>query len=354
MKALVLAGGSGTRLRPLTYTMPKQLIPVANKPVLRWVLENIRDAGITEVAVIVAQWPSVIADTIGDGAAIGIRITYIHQERPLGLAHCVRLAGDFLGADDFVLYLGDNMLSDGIGEAAARFTAEDSAVHLLVRKVADPRAFGVAEIAADGRVTGIEEKPAAPKSDLAVLGLYFFTPAVHEAVRAVVPSARGELEITDAISWLIARGDDVRATEYTGSWQDVGSVDDVLACNRRQLSELSPRIDGRVDAASVVSGRVVVAEGAVVIRSTIVGPAIVGADSVIEDSHVGPDSSVGAGCVIRDSRLADVVMLDGSSVRGVDGLRASVIGRSATVSAATDDKYHRVVLGDSASVEVAA
>ncbi|MFE6856422.1 sugar phosphate nucleotidyltransferase, partial [Streptomyces sp. NPDC057674] len=225
MKALVLSGGSGTRLRPFSYSMPKQLIPIINKPVLEHVLDNVRALGIVDVGVIVGDRGPQIAAAIGDGSRLGLDITYIPQDAPRGLAHTVAVARDFLGDDDFLMYLGDNMLPDGIEEIAADFAAERPAAQLLVHKVADPRAFGVAELGPDGTVERLVEKPAVPRSDLALIGVYFFTPAIHEAVAAIEPSARGELEITDAVQWLVERGAAVRASRYEGYWKDTGRVE---------------------------------------------------------------------------------------------------------------------------------
>ncbi|MFP8960076.1 glucose-1-phosphate thymidylyltransferase [Streptomyces nanhaiensis] len=351
MKALVLSGGSGTRLRPFSYSMPKQLIPIANKPVLEHVLENIRDLGVTEVGVIVGGWAQQITEVIGDGSRLGLRVTYIAQEEPLGLAHCVRLARPFLGDDDFVMYLGDNMLPDGVVPIAEEFAEHRPDAQVVVHKVPDPRAFGVVEMDAEGRVTRLVEKPREPRSDLALVGVYFFTAAVHRAVDSIEPSARGELEITDALQWLVTRGAEVRASEYGGYWKDTGRAEDVLECNRRLLEELRPGLAGEVDGRSEVDGRVVVEEGARVVRSRIEGPAIIGRGSVVEDSHVGPGTSVGRGCVLRDTRIAESIVLDGASISDVPGLYGSLIGRNATVGASA---RHRLVVGDHTRIEVAA
>lgn len=351
MKALVLSGGSGTRLRPFSYSMPKQLIPIANKPVLQHVLENIRDLGVTEIGVIVGGGAEQIEAAVGDGSDLGVRITYIPQEHPTGLAACVSLARPFLGDDDFVMYLGDNMLPDGVGEIAEQFAADRPAAQVVVYKVADPTAFGVAELDADGRVIRLVEKPAHPRSDLALIGVYFFTSAVHEAVASIEPSARGELEITDAIQWLLTHGADVRASQYEGYWKDTGRVDDVLACNRKLLDDVKPDVLGEVDASSVITGQVIVEAGARVVRSTIEGPAIIGAGTLVEDSRVGPYTSIGRDCVLRGTHLDESIALDGATVTAVRGLHGSLIGRSATVGQAAQ---HRLVVGDHTSVEVAA
>ncbi|MGW0313478.1 glucose-1-phosphate thymidylyltransferase [Streptomyces flavidovirens] len=355
MKALVLSGGSGTRLRPFSYSMPKQLMPIANRPVLEHVLENIRALGVSEVAVVVGDGGPQIRAALGDGARLGLRITYIRQEQPLGLAHCVKLARDYLGDDDFVMYLGDNMLPQGVTDIAEDFRTLRPCAQVVVHKVADPRAFGVAEVAVDGRVTRLVEKPEQPRSDLALTGVYFFTPAIHEAIDSITPSARGELEITDAIQWLVSSGATVAAREYTGYWKDTGRVEDVLDCNRELLDGVSRSVGGHVDAESLLIGPVVVEPGAGIVRSRIVGPAIVGAGSLVIDSQVGPYTSIGRDCRIKDSGLDRSIVLDGASVSRVPALRGSLIGRSAAVTSAdAGGAHHRLVVGDHTRVEVAA
>ncbi|CAL9618955.1 UTP--glucose-1-phosphate uridylyltransferase [Streptomyces sp. enrichment culture] len=355
MKALVLSGGSGTRLRPFSYSMPKQLIPIANKPVLEHVLEDVAGLGVTEVGIIVGSWAPQIAEAIGDGSRLGVRVTYIPQEQPLGLAHCVTLAKPFLGDDDFVMYLGDNMLPEGTADIAEEFRSDRPAAQIVVHKVADPRAFGVAELDTEGRVTRLVEKPQEPKSDLALIGVYFFTPEIHRAVASIMPSARGELEITDAIQWLLDDGAEIRASEYRGYWKDTGRADDVLECNRHLLASLRPAHLGESDAASELIGQVRIEAGARVVRSRIEGPAVVGAGSVVEDSHIGPDTAIGQGCTLRDTRIRDSIVLDGATISQVPGIHGSLIGRNASVGAGADvDTYHRLVVGDHTRIEVAA
>jgi glucose-1-phosphate thymidylyltransferase len=352
MKALVLSGGLGTRLRPFTHSMAKQLVPVANKPVLQHCLENIRQIGVEEVGVVVGDRAADIRAAIGDGSDLGLRVTYIHQEQPLGLAHCVQVAQDFLGDDDFVMYLGDNVLADGITAAAATFEQRRPDAQLLVVKVPDPRQYGVAVIDRDHVVRALAEKPAVPRSDLAIVGVYFFTAAIHDAVRDLRPSARGELEITDALQVMVDGGKLVTAEEYTGYWKDTGSADELLECNRALLERITPAVHGDVDAESTTFGTVVVEAGAVVTRSRLVGPLVVGAGSVITGSHLGPSTSVGNGCVVTDSHVEDSILLEGSDVNGVRELRGSIIGRWARVSATGEQ--HSLVIGDHASAEVAA
>lgn len=355
MKALVLSGGSGTRLRPFSYSMPKQLIPIANTPVLEHVLRNIRDMGITEVGIIVGDLAPQIIETIGDGASLGLRVAYIHQDAPRGLAHCVKIARSFLRNDDFVMYLGDNMLPEGTAEISRDFAARQPAAQVVLYKVPDPSAFGVAELDANGDVERVVEKPSCPRSDLALIGVYFFTPAIHQAVDAIRPSARGELEITDAIQWLVDHGSTVRASVYSGYWRDTGRAEDVLDCNRHLLGALELHTDGVIDGDSLLIGQVVVEAGAHIVRSRIEGPVIIGAGALVEDSAIGPGTSVGRDCVVRGTTLADSILLDGASIRGVSGLRSSVIGRGASVGMGSPgEEHHRLVVGDHTRVEVAA
>jgi glucose-1-phosphate thymidylyltransferase len=353
MKGLVLAGGTGTRLRPFTYSIPKQLMPVAGKPVLQYCLENIRDVGITEVGIIVGERDGQIERSVGDGADLGLRISYILQEAPLGLAHCVAVAADFLGQDDFLMYLGDNMVVGGLAEAARDFRDRRPAAKVLATKVDDPRFFGVVELDSDGRVLSLAEKPDHPRSDLAMMGVYFFTAAIHEAVRRIRPSARGELEITDAIQDLLAQGRTVVADVYVGYWTDTGSVDALLECHRVMLEEVESGVHGEVDEHSTLTGAVVVEPGATVVRSRLVGPLVVGAGSVITDCCLGPYASVGRGCTINGATVRDSIVLDHAEVSGMAMIHDSVIGRRALVRA-EHVPGHRLLVGDQASVKVGA
>lgn len=353
VKALVLSGGAGTRLRPITHTSAKQLVPVANKPVLFYGLEAIADAGITEVGIIVGDTAEEIEQAVGDGSALGIRVTYIPQEAPLGLAHAVLIARDFLGDDDFVMYLGDNFIVGGITGLVDGFRAERPDAQILLTKVPNPTSFGVAELDDEGRVRGLEEKPKHPKSDLALVGVYLFTPAVHEAVRAIKPSWRGELEITHAIQWLIDARRDVRSTTISGYWKDTGNVTDMLEVNRSVLETVQPLVAGEVDDVSEIIGRVRIEAGAKVSGSRIVGPVIVGAKSVISDSYVGPFTSISDGCRIEDSEIEYSIVLRDSSLTGVRRVAASLIGRNVEVTPAPrNHAAHRLVLGDHSKVQI--
>ncbi|MFF8593893.1 glucose-1-phosphate thymidylyltransferase [Streptomyces sp. NPDC015220] len=353
MKALVLAGGTGSRLRPFTHTRAKQLLPIANKPVVGYALQAVADAGIEEAGVVVGGHADDIRRALGDGSAFGVRITYLHQSRPLGLAHAVAIARDFLGDDDFLLYLGDNYLEEGVGGFVRRAAAGGDAARLLLTPVPDPTAFGVAEVDDTGLVRRLEEKPERPRSDLALIGVYAFSPAVHEAVRAIRPSGRGELEITHAVQWMIDQGLSVRAETTTRPWRDTGSVDDMLEANRHVLDRMEGRIDGKVDPHSVLVGRVRVAEGAVVRGSHIVGPVMIGAGTVVSNSVVGPYTAIAEDCRIEDSTIGYSVLLQGACVEGAPRIEQSLIGREAVVAAAPRlPSAHRLVIGDHSKVQL--
>ncbi|AZP22028.1 glucose-1-phosphate thymidylyltransferase [Streptomyces aquilus] len=353
MKALVLSGGAGTRLRPITHTSAKQLVPVANKPVLFYGLESIAAAGITEVGMIVGDTAAEIEEAVGDGSKFGLEVTYIPQERPLGLAHAVLIAREFLADDDFVMYLGDNFIVGGIAALVDEFRAHRPDAQILLTRVPDPRAFGVAELDAAGQVIGLEEKPETPKSDLALVGVYLFTPAIHDAVRAIAPSWRGELEITHAIQHLIDARADVRSTVIKGYWKDTGNVTDMLEVNRTVLETVAHRIDGEVDERSELVGRVVLEEGARIVNSRIVGPVIIGSGTVVEDSYVGPFTSLAENCRVTDSELEFSIVLRDSSIRGVGRIESSLIGRHVEVTPTTGmPAAHRLVLGDHSKVQI--
>jgi glucose-1-phosphate thymidylyltransferase len=353
VKALVLAGGSGTRLRPITHTSAKQLLPVANKPVLFYGLEAIAAAGITDVGLVVGDTAAAIRAAVGDGSAFGIRATYIRQEAPLGLAHAVGVAREFLGDDDFVMYLGDNFIVGGITSLVAEFQRARPDAQIMLTRVSNPRSFGVAELDGDGRVVGLEEKPQVPKSDLALVGVYLFSPAIHEAVRMLRPSWRGELEITEAIQWLIDRDKTVASTMITGYWKDTGNVADMLEVNRLVLETVEPRLDGTVGDGCEIIGRVAVEAGAQVSGSRIVGPVIIGAGTKVTGAYIGPFTSIAEDCAVEDSEIEYSIVLSGASVRGVRRIEASLIGHDAEVTPAPRmPRAHRLVLGDHSKVQI--
>jgi len=353
MKALVLAGGAGTRLRPITYTSAKQLIPVANKPVLFYGLEAIRDAGISDVGLVVGDTASAIQAAVGDGSPFGLDVTYISQEAPLGLAHAVLVAREFLGDEDFVMYLGDNFIVGGITGLVEEFRSTRPDAQIMLTHVPDPRQFGVAEMNSDGQVIGLEEKPERPKTDLALVGVYIFTPAMHQAVRHLKPSWRGELEITEAIQWLIDVGNPVKSTIISGYWKDTGNVEDMLEVNRLVLESVEPAQHGTVDDASELIGRVVIGDGAYVAGSRIVGPVVIGARTRVIGSYVGPFTSVAESCAIVNSEIEYSIVLRGASIDGVRRIEASLIGHDVEITPAPKvPRAHRLVLGDHSKVQI--
>lgn len=365
MKGLILAGGAGTRLRPITHTSAKQLVPVANKPILFYGIEDMVRAGITDIGIIVGDTADEIREAVGDGSSWNARITYIPQEEPLGLAHCVLIARDFLGDEDFVMYLGDNMLEQGLEEFVDRFEQERRAApsasparaapvaQILLARVDDPRQFGVAALDEAGEVVGLVEKPQDPPSDLALVGVYLFTPAVHEAVGAIEPSGRGELEITDAIQWLVDQGQRVRQEVLEGWWLDTGKKDPLLESNMKVLETLEPGIRGSVDADSRVEGRVVIEEGAQVVGSRVRGPAIIGPAARIENTYVGPYTSIAAHCEIVDTEIEHSVVLEHSRIVGIARLADSLIGRHAEIHrSGARPRAHRLMLGDHSQVDL--
>jgi glucose-1-phosphate thymidylyltransferase len=353
MKALVLSGGAGTRLRPITHTSAKQLVPIANKPTLFYGLEAIRDAGVTDVGIIVGDTAPEIMAAVGDGSALGISVTYIRQESPLGLAHCVQIARGFLGDEPFVMYLGDNFIVGGITELVSEFAAGTADAQILLTKVDNPSQFGVAELGPDGRVLSLVEKPADPKSDLALVGVYMFRPVIHEAVAAIKPSARNELEITDAIQWLIDAGRDVRPHLVTGYWKDTGRLEDMLECNRKVLESLEPAVHGTVDAESRLVGRVVIEEGAQIIRSTVRGPAIIGRGTRIIDTYVGPFTSIYHSCLVERTEVEHSIVLESTHIADIQRIEDSLIGKEVELSrSVTMPKALRLMLGDHSRIAI--
>lgn len=367
MKGLILSGGAGTRLRPITHTSAKQLVPVANKPILFFGLEDMAEAGIKEVGIIVGSTADEIRAAVGDGSQWGLRVTYIPQDEPLGLAHCVLIAHDFLGDDNFVMYLGDNLLRQGIKDFVDGFNAavqragtpkldsteEAPAAQILLARVPDPERFGVAELDVTGAVVRLIEKPEVPPSDLALVGVYLFDPSIHEAVRAIKASSRGELEITDAIQWLIDQGRRVRHEVVDGWWIDTGKLDPLLEGNRLVLETLEPSISGSVDANSRLDGRVVIEEGAEVINSTVRGPAIIGPRTRLVNSYVGPFTSIAGDCELIDSEIEHSIVLDHSTITNISRLQDSLIGREARVTRSGSRPHGtRLMLGDHSRVDL--
>lgn len=364
MKGLILSGGAGTRLRPITHTRAKQLVPIANKPILFYGIEDMAAAGITEIGIIIGDTGAEIRAAVGDGSQFGITVTYIPQDAPLGLAHCVVIARDFLGDDDFVMYLGDNMLEQGLTEFVAGFSASRSAAEasgstvptaqILLAKVEDPSSFGVAKLSDDGQqVIQLIEKPANPPSNLALVGVYLFDKRVHDAVAAIKPSPRGELEITDAIQWLVDQGDLVRHEILDGWWIDTGKKDPLLECNRLVLETIESSVSGDVDADSRLEGRVIIEAGATVKASLIRGPVVIGAGTVISDAYIGPYTSIGPDCEVVSSELDHSVVLSGSRIVGIPRVVDSLIGHNVSILHSGErPQATRLMLGDDSRVDL--
>ncbi len=353
MKGLILSGGKGTRLRPITHTSAKQLVPVANKPVLFYGIEAMAGAGIDEVGIIIApETGGEIRAAAGDGSQFGLRLTYIEQEAPLGLAHAVLTAQPFLGDEPFVMYLGDNLLQGGITELVDEFRAKGPDALILLTPVPDPQNYGVAELDGD-RVVRLVEKPREPATDLALVGVYMFTAAVHEAAHAITPSARGELEITDAIQHLVDGGRRVEPHVVRGWWKDTGRLEDMLEANRLVLDRLEARVEGEL-VASQCDGRVVVAHGARLERSTVRGPAIIGSRTRLVDAYVGPYTAIGEDCTIEGAEVEHSILLAGASVRGLQGrMESSLLGRNVTISRGVrQPRAYRFMVGDNSEIGI--
>ena len=353
MKGLILSGGKGTPLRPLTYTRAKQLVPVANKPVLFYGIEAIAAAGIRDIGIVVGDTQAEIRAAVGDGSRWGVRIEYSPQAAPLGLAHAVKISEPFLGRDPFVMYLGDNLLNKGITHFVEEFMREKPAAQILLTRVPDPQMFGVAELK-DGKVVRLVEKPMEPIGDLALVGVYMFGPEVFESVNRIRPSVRNELEITDAIQNLIDRGLTVRPHIVEGWWKDTGKLEDMLEANRLILDLQERRIDATVDAESRIEGKVVIEAGAVVERSIIRGPAIIGSRARIIHAYVGPFTSIGNDVEIQDSEIEHSIVLEGSCVRDLaNRVIDSLIGKNVKIyRMPVKPSAYRFMLGDNSEVGI--
>jgi len=353
MKGLILSGGRGTRLRPLTYTSAKQLVPVANKPVLFYAIEALAAARIHDIGMVVGDTQAEIRAAVGDGSAWGVRITYIEQDAPRGLAHAVLISEPFIGRDPFVMYLGDNLLNKGIQRFVDEFIRVRPAAQILLAHVPDPQMFGVAELDGD-RVIGLVEKPQEPKSDLALVGVYMFSPAVFDAVRAITPSARNELEITDAIQALIDKGLEVRPHIVDGWWKDTGKPEDLLEANRLILDTIERRVEGTVDAESRVEGKVIIEPGATVEHSVIRGPVIVGTRARIVNAFIGPFTSIMNDAHVQDSEIEHSILLEGCSISNLaNRVEDSLIGKNVRIyRLPVKPSAFRFVLGDNSEVGI--
>ncbi|HYM55935.1 MAG TPA: glucose-1-phosphate thymidylyltransferase [Solirubrobacteraceae bacterium] len=359
LKGLILSGGKGTRLRPITHTSAKQLVPVANKPVLFYGIEAMAEAGIEEVGIIIApETGPEIEEAVGDGSRFGVRVSFIVQDEPAGLAHAVLTAEPFLGSSPFVMYLGDNLLQGGISDLVVAFREHSPDALILLTPVPDPENYGVAELAEAaagevGRVVRLVEKPAEPATDLALVGVYMFTAAVHDAARAIEPSERGELEITDAIQHLVDSGLRVEPHIVRGWWKDTGRLDDMLEANRLILDNLVERVEGElID--SQVDGRVVIEPGARLERTIVRGPAIIGAGARLSDCYIGPYTAIGEGCTISGAEVEHSILLAGCTVCDLDGrMESSLLGRNVTVRRGErQPRAYRFMVGDNSDISI--
>jgi glucose-1-phosphate thymidylyltransferase len=353
MKGLILSGGKGTRLRPLTYTRAKQLVPVANKPVLFYGVEAIVAAGIQEIGVVVGDTREEIMNALGDGSRFGAKITYIEQDAPRGLAHAVLISEGYLRGDPFVMYLGDNLIADGITALVDDYRRIGCNSQILLARVSNPEQFGVAELA-NGTVVRLTEKPREPRSDLALVGVYMFDETIFEAVRAIRPSQRQELEITDAIQWLVDHGKSVHPHIVSGWWKDTGKIEDMLEANRIILDTFTARGLENVDSGCRVEGKVVVEPGAKLVHSTIRGPAIIGPGAEIRDAFVGPYTSIGAGCVVERCEIENSIVLQGSRLERIPvRIADSLIGTNVRIHPGVErPRVHRFLIGDNSEIGI--
>lgn len=353
MKGLILSGGKGTRLRPITYTRAKQLVPVANKPVLFYGLEALTAAGIRDIGIVVGDTQAEIREAVGDGSRWGATVTYIEQDAPRGLAHAVLISESFIGRDPFVMYLGDNLLNRGIDGLVEEFERTKPAAQILLARVPDPEMFGVAELNGS-RIERLVEKPKTPKSDLALVGVYMFGPDVFDSVKRIQPSFRNELEITDAIQDLIDRGLEVRPHIVQGWWKDTGKLEDMLEANRLILETIDSRVDGQVDDESRIEGKVVIEAGATIERSLVRGPVVIGAGARLSQAYVGPFTAIGERVEIVETEIEHSIVLEGATIRGLASRVAdSLVGRNARIyRTPVRPAAYRFMLGDNSEVGI--
>ncbi|KPK00945.1 MAG: glucose-1-phosphate thymidylyltransferase [Nitrospira bacterium SG8_35_4] len=355
MKAIILSGGKGTRLRPLTYSGAKQLVPIANKPILFYCIDNIVQAGITEIGIIIApETGQEIRDSVGNGERWGIDIQYITQDVPGGLAHAIKTARDFLADSSFVMYLGDNLIGSGINQFVEEFQRNKPEALILLKEVDNPKQFGVADVSGDGKIIRLIEKPEVPPSNLALVGIYIFSPKIHDAIEKIKPSKRGELEITDAIQELIDMKCNVESFVLDQWWLDTGKKDDMLTANATVLDDwLRERIDGDVDEKSTLLGRVSIGKGSVVKESKVRGPVVIGENAIIENSFIGPYTSIGNNVSVIKSSVEHSVIMDDSELRDIERLEESLVGRNVRIF--RNRKIHkalRLMIGDDSVVEI--
>ena len=355
MKGLILSGGHGTRLRPLTYSQQKQLIPVANKPILFYAIEDIVAVGVKEIGIIIGPNKEQIIEAVGDGSRWGIKIRYIEQEAPLGLAHCVKISQDFLGKDSFVMYLGDNLLKGGITKYVKRFKDSKADASILLTHVDNPQQFGVAQLNKDGSIKKLVEKPKNPPSNLALVGVYMFTNKIIKAVNSIKPSWRNELEITDAIQYLIDKGERVESDIVEGWWKDTGKSKDIIEANHLILDELIPSIKGKIEDKTSIKGKVSIGEGTIIKTGTVIkGPVIIGKNCVIgPDTYIGPYTSIGDNSKIVSCEIEYSVIMDNADINTKKKVVDSLIGKGVKIFEREQlPKGHKFVVGDNSEIEI--
>lgn len=354
MKGVILHGGYGTRLRPLTHTGPKQLIPVANKPISEYVLEDLRNSEIRDIAIILGDiMPEKVKEHYGDGSQFGVNITYIYQEKPVGIAHAVNLAENFTKDNPFVVYLGDNLLKSGISKFVKEFEEEGYDAMILLCKVENPQQFGVAQFSEDGKLVRLIEKPKQPPSNYALTGIYFLTPIIFKMIRQLKPSWRGELEITEALQLLIDNGYNVSYRIVEGWWKDTGSVEDILEANRLILDELKPKIEGTVEDKNRTQGRVAIENGAVIKCGALIrGPALIGKNTIIEDGvYIGPYTSIGNNVKLKRGEIENSIVMDGCVIEITDKIVDSLIGpNTQIITDMKGPKGHKLIVGESSKI----
>ncbi len=352
MKALILSGGKGTRLRPLTHTSAKQLIPVGGKPVLFYGIEAIKNAGIEEIGIVIGETGDEIKRAVGDGKKFGVKVTYIYQPEPMGLAHAVKISKDFLGEEKFIMYLGDNLIKDDLKKFKEHFEKNNSNSLILLAKVPNPQDFGVAEFK-NGKLVKLVEKPKKPPSDLALVGVYFFDKNIFSACEEIKPSWRNELEITDAIQWLIDHKLKVEALTIKGWWKDTGKPEDLIEANRFVLEDILPEIKGEIKNSKIM-GRVIIEKGAKIIESSIRGPAIIKKGTKIIKSYIGPFTSIQEECIIENTEIEDSIIMEKSEIKDVKGrIEMSIIGKEVKIfQDHSRPRIHRFILGDHSDVRL--
>jgi len=355
LKGVVLHGGHGTRLRPLTHTGPKQLIPIANKPISQYVLEDLRDSVVKDIAIILGDiYPEKVKECYGDGANLSVNLTYVQQGDPKGIAHAVSLCEKFTGKDDFVVYLGDNLLKGGIKKYADEFRASRHDAAILLCPVKNPQLFGVAKFDKNGKLVGLVEKPKTPPSQYALTGIYFFKPAIYDMIRKLKPSKRGELEITEAIHLLVEGGYDVGHHIVSGWWKDTGSPEDILEANRLVLDDLKPETRGTIESEASVQGRVSTGQGSLVKEGALItGPSIIGRNSTVgADVYVGPYTSIGNNVTIKRGEVVNSIVMDGCLLNAKERITDSIIGSNTRIisNAGSKPSGRKFILGESSQV----